>query len=231
MATLLTLFLNAGVPPGAKIVARSDEPLLHAFSELIGAGMLTDWLPLLIGVGALSTAHSTLYAAGRSIFALGRAGYLPVRLGRTRDGVPTAALLAAAACGWAAALLVDLSARALPVADVLIDMTALAAVASYALQFLSFIVLRRRHPSMARPFVSPLGATGAMTGLLIALFCLTLLFANRGYWPALLVGIALLGLGALWFHWAGRPDARAPEEAFAERLAHEPPAGTSERLP
>jgi ethanolamine permease len=70
VATLLTLFLNSGVAPGAKAVARSDEPLLHALSELIGAGPLTDWLPLLIGVGALSTAHSTLYAAGRGIFAL-----------------------------------------------------------------------------------------------------------------------------------------------------------------
>ena len=168
--------------------ASSDNPLLVGFQGIFGAA--AD--PVLIGILALSgqvaSFHAGVYAFGRAIFSLARAGYIPRALSlthRTRK-TPHRALIAGALIGYAAALAVRYAPDTRQVAAVLLNMSVFAAVLSYIIQMAAFLALQRNYPGLNRPYRSPLGATGAMTALVIALACLILLFANPAYRPGLL---------------------------------------------
>lgn len=218
LLTFAILILNAGVAPGARAVGSSDNPLLVGFQGIFGAA--AD--PVLIGILALSgqvaSFHAGVYAFGRAIFSLARAGYIPRALSlthRTRK-TPHRALIAGALIGYAAALAVRYAPDTRQVAAVLLNMSVFAAVLSYIIQMAAFLALQRNYPGLNRPYRSPLGATGAMTALVIALACLILLFANPAYRPGLLGCVVLLLLALVYFGAYGRRHlVLAPEEAFA----------------
>lgn len=220
VAAVLTLFLNPGVPPGAAVVGLSSDPLLLGLNTVFPV-TLPGLLVLLTLVGSLSSFHSIMYAAGRSIFCLSRAGYLPTALSvtsRTRH-TPVAAVAAAAAASFVLASVVQYAPASVPLGAVLINMAVFGALLSYSLQFLSFLKLRLRHPDLVRPYRSPLGPTGAVTGLLIAVATGMLLFSNREYQLGLALCVLIYVIAAVEFAIAGRHRLRpAPEEIFAERL-------------
>ena len=60
----------------------------------------------------------------------------------------------------------------------LLNLAVFGAVISYALQMLSFVLLRIRLPEIARPYRSPLGVPGAVVALVISLVTLGSLFAS-----------------------------------------------------
>jgi ethanolamine permease len=96
-------------------------------------------------------------------------------------------------------------------------MAVFGAVIAYALQMLSYILLRVRLPNIERPYRSPLGVPGALIALLIALVTLVALFVTDPIYQKVVIGAAIwYGLGLLWFAlYARRKLVRAPEEAFA----------------
>ncbi len=162
--------------------------------------------------------HATIFAYGRSIYAQSRAGYLPSALSLTHSvrGTPHLALLVGGAVGYCAVVLVKLAPHDLHVDAILINMAVFAAIVSYVLQMLSFLVLRRRLPQMERPFVSPLGATGAMTALVVSVGAGFLMFLDRSYEAGLLGCAAVFVVGAVYFLVYGRHHiVAAPEEVFA----------------
>ncbi len=220
VAAMLTLFLNAGISPGAAQIGADPDPLLRGFETAFGSVLVPGLLVLLTLVGSLSSFHSILFAAGRSIYGLARAGYLPTALSLTGDrGTPVAAIAAAASASFVLALAVAYAPREVPVAAILINMAVFGALVSYAFQFLSFLKLRIRHPDLLRPYSSPLGATGAVTGLTIAVATAILLFSNRGYRLALVVCVLATCATAAVFALTGRRNLRpAPEEQFAGNL-------------
>jgi hypothetical protein len=64
-----------------------------------------------------------------------------------------------------------------------------------------------------------LGVTGAITGLLIALMTLILMFTNSGYQLGLLGWLIIFALSALYFKLRGQLlNGNAPEELFANTL-------------
>jgi ethanolamine permease len=81
---------------------------------------------------------------------------------------------------------------------------------------LSFILLRRKFPRMSRPYVSPVGITGAVIAMVIAAATLVSLFLNRDY------NLGVIG-AAIWFvcgiayfaFYAHRRLILSPEEEFA----------------
>jgi ethanolamine permease len=104
-----------------------------------------------------------------------------------------------------------------PVGAVLLNMAVFGAVIAYALQMLSYILLRVRLPHINRPYRSPLGVPGAVVALLIAVVTLVALFVTDPIYQKVVVGAAVwYGLGLLWFaFYARRRLVLAPEESFA----------------
>lgn len=217
-AALLVLFLNSAVPPGAKAVGDATEPLLLAFGEILDSRFSAIVLALCAFLSYVAGFHATIFAYGRSIYAQSRAGYLPSALSLTHPvrKTPHFALLLGGAVGYGAALLVKLAPHDLHIGAVLLNMAVFAAIVSYVVQMLSFLVLRRSLPQMKRPFVSPLGATGAMTALVISAGAGLMMLLNRSYEFGMLGCAAVFVIGIVHFMFYARHRVvAAPEEVFA----------------
>lgn len=232
IAAGLTLLLNAGIAPGAAAVGRSAEPLFLAFNTIFGGGLGAVVLSLAAVAGLVASFHAIIYAYGRNIYSLSRAGYFPRGLSLTLPGrqTPHIALLTGAAVGYGIALLIEFGndwlGGGVPVAEILLNMAVFGAVISYVMQMIAFIRLRQRFPGMERPYVSPLGMTGAIVAGLIALIALVFLLLNSDYRVGI-YGCALwFGLGLLYFALVGRRRlVKSPEEDFAVRQ-EQTPAGS-----
>jgi ethanolamine permease len=219
LCAFATLVLSAGIPPGAAALARSDEPLFAGFETIFGAGTGSRALALVAVAGLVASFHTIIFAYGRQIYSLARAGYFPRWLSLThgRRQTPHAALVAGAALGYGAALAIHLLGPRHPVGAVLLNLAVFGAVLSYGLQMLSFLLLRRRLPHLVRPFRSPLGVPGALLALAISAASLLALFASDPVYRRVAIGAAAwyaLGLG--WFALVGRHGlVLSPEERFA----------------
>lgn len=222
VAALLTLILNSGVSPGAAEIGAATEPLLVAFRSVLVFHIPYEILPLLFLIGIIASFHTSIYAYGRSIYALSRAGYIPSELSLThpRRQTPHYAILVGTALAFMISVAIYFAPGEARVAVVLINMAVFAALISYVFTMLSYIILARDHPEMKRPFVSPFGASGAIAALIIAAAAVLLLFANPAY-RAGLYGCAVLLLGGIVYFTLRRRYRliRAPEEVFALELA------------
>ena len=212
------LFINSGIPPGALEIGASFEPLVEGFRTIFGPGVNQSVLSLMMLVAMFAGFHAIMFAYGRNIYALGRAGYFPhwMSLTHPKHGTPHVALIAGAVIGYAAALAIHVMDPATWAAKALLYTAVYGAVISCALQCLSFILLRRRLPNIKRPFRSPFGVPGATMALAISLVILVVLTAHPEFRFGA-IGIAiwyLLGL-AYFALRGGRALVRSPEEAFA----------------
>jgi ethanolamine permease len=212
----LTVTLSAGTPPGAAVVGESAEPLNEGFTTIFGS-VAAPVLALIAVIGLISSFHGVIFAYGRNIYSLSRAGYYPTALSVT-DGkrrTPYAGLLAGSVVGYGlAALLYYFGGGSVGAA--LLSMSVFGAVIAYVMQAISFIRLRKIMPHVERPFVSPLGTPGAVVTALLSIVMGVALFwnpANR----AGVVGIAIAYLLAvLYFALVGRNRlVLSPEEQFA----------------
>jgi ethanolamine permease len=220
LCSFLTVILNAGIEPGAAKVGASTEPLFLGFRAIFGEGMRSKMLALFACTGLLASFHTIIYAYGRQIYSLSRAGYFPSWLSVThgRRKTPHRALIAGSVLGFAAALTIQLAGQNSPVGGVLLNMAVFGAVIAYILQMLSFILLRRNFPNIVRPYVSPLGSIGAVVAMLIAAVTLVTLFLNRDY------NLGVIG-AAIWFlcgiayfaFYARKRLILSPEEEFAQQ--------------
>jgi len=218
VAAFFTLVLNSGVPPGAAEIGASSEPLLAGIVGVRGEHARPAVLAVIGVAGQAASFHAMIYAYGRSVFALARSGYLPTTLARTQPGraTPHHALIAGGLVGFVMALAGKLLPEQIGLGAVLISMSAFAALISYILQMLAFARLRRHNPDLPRPYVSPLGATGAVTALVIAVAALAFMLMD----PALRAGMigcaVILAAGLAYFLLFARHQLiRSPEEAFA----------------
>jgi ethanolamine permease len=229
--SFLTVILNAGIPPGAAQVGASNEPLFLGFRTIFGPGLGAKLLALFACTGLLASFHTIIYAYGRQIYSLSRAGYFPTWLSITHGSrkTPHRALIAGSALGFAAALGIQLAGPNSPVGAVLLNMAVFGAVIAYILQMASFILLRRNLPDIERPYVSPAGIAGAAVAMLIAALTLAMLFLNRDY------NLGVVG-AAIWFVcgiayfalFARKRLVLSPEEQFAqEHLASKRPAAAA----
>jgi ethanolamine permease len=233
MATLvvsafLTMFLNAGVGGtaegqmhGAFSLGTSAEPLLDGFRVTIG-GNIAKLLALLAVVGLIASFHTIIYAYGRQIYSLSRAGYFPQALSETHGAhkTPNRALIAGTVLGFAVMMVVWYVAGAEKggafIGGTLLNMAVFGAMLSYALQGLSFILLRVRMPHIARPYRSPLGNVGAAVTILIALVTLYYQLKDPVYQKGVFGAAIWYILGILCFALVGRHRlVLSPEEEFA----------------
>jgi ethanolamine permease len=226
VCAFLTLFLNAGIAPGAAVIGHSDEPLFEGLRTIFGAGLGSKLLALLAVAGLVASFHTIIFAYGRQIYSLARAGYFPRWLSLThgRRQTPDLALVAGAALGYAVALAIHGLGPEHPVGAVLLNMAVFGAVISYGLQMASFVLLRRRMPQIERPYRSPFGIPGALVALAIAAVTLVTLFAVDPVYRRVALGAAVwYALGLFYFALFGRRRlVYSPEERFAIEAGRKP---------
>jgi ethanolamine permease len=213
----LILFLNSGIEPGAKDLGASSEPLLDGLKTIFGSGTSASLLGLIAVAGLVASFHTIIYAYGRNIFSLSRAGYYPHALSVTHGTrqTPYVALVLGAVLGWIAAYIIYEWGTG-TVGAALLYMAVFGAVISYAMQCLAFILLRRRYPRIERPYRSPVGVWGAAIAAAIALVSLIALFWNDDYRDGV-YGVAVFYVVAVaYFAIRGRHGlVLSPEEEFA----------------
>jgi ethanolamine permease len=216
----LVLFLNSGISPGAKAIGESSEPLLDGLKTVFGSGTSASLLGLVAVAGLVASFHTIIFAYGRNIFSLSRAGYYPHPLSLTHGTrqTPHVALVLGAILGWIAAYIIYKNSSS-QVGASLLYMAVFGAVISYFMQCLSFILLRRRLPNIERPYRSPVGQWGAAVAGVIAFCSLGAILYNDEYRPGV-YGVAIVYLVALaYFAIAGRHRlVLSPEEEFAMTL-------------
>lgn len=222
IASLLTLFLNAGIAPGAAVVGASEEPLFLAFQTIFGDGTGSTVLSLAAVAGLVASFHAIIYAYGRNIYSLSRAGYFPTWMSRTHATrkTPHVALIVGAVAGYVVALLIEYGQAFfgdVPVGGVLLNMAVFGAVIAYLMQMAAYLKIKSI-TSLDRPYESPLGRGGAIIAGGIAAITLVFLFVNPDYRPGI-YGVALwYAISVLYFAFYARHRMiLSPEEEFAEQ--------------
>jgi len=218
----LVLFLNTGVT-GADAIRLSDEPLLDGFRAILGTGAGAALLGLAALSGLIASFHTIIFAYGRNIYSLSRAGYFPKWMSVTHGTrkTPWLALILGAVIGFGLAWLYDWASGQETVlggnvSGALLRMAVFGGVISYAMQCWAFVLLRRKFPNVARPYRSPVGIPGAIVAGIIALLSLVAAFASADYRAAVYGSAAWFVLGIIYFAFAGRHKlVLSPEEEFA----------------
>ena len=220
---MITLVVTGGIVvvlnpalTGAQALGESGEPLLDGFAAILPSGRLAAVLSAFALVGLLASLQGIMYAYGRNVYSLSRAGYYPRALSLTgARKTPWAALLAGAVLGFLALLVVQFSGSEAAGAIVL-NIAVWGAVIAYVLQMVSFVLLRRRFPDAARPYRSPVGVPGAVfAGVLAAVIFVGFLF-NADYRPAIVAIAVVFALALVAFALVGRHHlVLSPEEEYA----------------
>ena len=221
VSAFLVLFLNSGIAPGSFGLAKSGEPLLDGFRTLFGAD-IAKILAAVAVVGLIASFHTIIFAYGRQIYSLSRAGYFPSFLSVTHGTrkTPHIALLAGALVGLAVMLviwfIVGAEAGASLIGGTLLNMAVAGAMLAYFMQGMSYIRLKQKFPHIERPYVSPFGIAGAGATMLIAAVTLYYQFTDPVF-RAGVIGVAIYyAIMMAYFLLVGRHKLiLSPEEEFA----------------
>ena len=199
-------------------MGKSAAPMSDGLVAAFGKGPLSTALIVLALAGLLTTIHGSIYAYGRVIFALSRAGYFPRVLSITgKRKTPWPALLAGGAIGLACVFLIDSFGATSKLGAALLNMAVFGAVVSYSIVMLSYIKLKLTRKDLVRPYQSPLGIFGAVLGTCLALLALFACFANPDFRPAVWATAVFLAgaVGYFIVYSRTRLVAQAPEERVA----------------
>ncbi len=234
ISAFMIVLLNPSVTGiGAFALGTSLEPLLDGFRAIYG-----DSGAVILGIvaltGLIASFHTILYAQGRQIFSLSRAGYFPSALSVTHPKykTPHVAMVTGALVGLAVMLIIwfanggggsgetqfgdDI------IGTVLLNMAVFGAMLSYIMQALSFILLRRNQPNIERPFKSPLGIGGAIVTIIIAAVTLGYQMQDPNFFKGVIWVVLWCAVGIAYFAAIGRHKLiLSPEEEFA--LEHKAP--------
>lgn len=215
--SLGTLIVNTGVAGGAVEIGKSAAPLVDGLKAAFGEGPLTVALTVAALAGLIASFHTVIYAYGRVLFSLSRAGYFPRWISVTsKSYTPARALILGAVVGLACTAAIQIAGQGV-VGAALLNMAVFGAVISYALVMISYIKLKISRPDLQRPYTSPLGIWGAGVGTLLAILALFACFSDPAYQPGIW-GVAIFLIAAiLYFLLYSRKHlvAQAPEEEAA----------------
>src|SRR5262249_13387615 len=129
----IVFFLNPAVT-GAEALGASAEPLLAGFRAFLPgnlAAVPSGFAP----IGRLASLQGIMYAYGRNLYSLSRAGYYPKGLSLTGTRqTPYVALVVGAVIGFVALVIVSYNAGA---GDVVLNIAVWGAVLAYMLQMIS----------------------------------------------------------------------------------------------
>ncbi len=209
----------AGV--GSFALGSSLEPVLDGFKAIYGdVGVVV--LGILALTGLIASFHTILFAQGRQIFSLSRAGYFPTALSVTHNEhkTPHVAMIAGSILGLGVMLIIWFALGAeqggAAIGSVLLNMAVFGAMLSYILQAVSFILLRQNQPNINRPYRSPLGIPGAVVTIAIAAVTLLYQIQDPNFTKGVLWVIVWFVVAIIYFAAVGRHRLiLSPEEEFA----------------
>lgn len=213
---LIVLFLNTGVL-GAEATGTSVEPLLDGFKAFLPP-QAAAILALLALIGLLASLMGIMFAYGRNMYSLSRAGYYPRWLSLTgKSKTPWVALVVGAVIGFLALVIVQAAGGdSSPAGAIVLNIAVWGAVLAYFLQMVSFIILRRKFPNAQRPYKSPWGLFGAYSAAAIAAIVFVGLLLNPTFFLAIVAIIVVYAVIFLGFALYGRKRLiLSPEEEYA----------------
>jgi ethanolamine permease len=143
--------------------SRSDSPLPLALSHVVASGHVLYHLLVSIGLlGLVASFHGIILAAGRSTFEFGRSGSAPQLLGRihSKFKTPANALLLNMAIGIIALFTGKTSE--------IITISVFGALTLYIISMVALLRLRKKEPTLERPFRVPLYPASPVIALIIA---------------------------------------------------------------
>jgi ethanolamine permease len=217
LSAMMIVLLNPSVAGvGSFKLSTSGEPLLDGFRAIYGSGAVV-LLGIVALTGLIASFHTILYAMGRQVYSLSRAGYFPTKLSITgsRAKTPYVAMITGAIVGLVIMTIVYYTAPA-QIGTTLLNMAVFGAMCSYILQAVSFILLRVKMPDMARPYRSPFGIYGAALTILIAMVTLYFQLGDKTYQTGIYSVLAWFAVGIIYFALVGRHKLiLSPEEEFA----------------
>ena len=222
VSAFMIVLLNPSVAGvGSHKLGSSLEPLLDGFKAVYGEiGVVV--LGIMALTGLIASFHTILFAQGRQIYSLSRAGYFPSALSVTHPTykTPHVAMIAGSLLGLAIMIIMWFAlggekAGSL-IGSVLLNMAVFGAMLSYIAQAVSFILLRKNHPHINRPYVSPLGIPGAILTIVIAVVTLLYQIQDPNFSKGVLWVIVWFVVAIIYFAAVGRNKLiLSPEEEFA----------------
>lgn len=235
-SAFLILFLNPSLPGvGSYALGQSAEPLLDGFKALFDTGTAKA-LALVAIVGLIASFHTIIFAQGRQIYSLSRAGYFPTFLSVTHGTrkTPQVAMIFGAVIGLSIMLIIFVSlgaeAGSAVIGGTLLNMAVFGAMCSYIAQAVSFILLRKYHAHIERPYRSPFGNPGAWITIVIALVTIFYQLSDPTYRSGVLGVATWFGVGILYFALLGRHRlVLSPEEDFAMQHRDQDSQGSTDR--
>jgi ethanolamine permease len=218
---IAVLFLNTALN-GAESTGAAGEPLLDGFRVMFD----DKWaaiLALFALIGLLASLQGIMFAYGRNMYSLSRAGYYPKFLSLTgKRQTPWVALIVGAAIGFVALVVVDYLVAIDPKGAgatggaIVLNIAVWGAVIAYIMQMISFIVLRKKFPKANRPYKSPWGITGAVIAGVLSLAIFGGFFINEPARPAIAaIAIVYVVILVLFGIWGRKRLILSPEEEYA----------------
>ncbi len=197
----LGVMIFAGGAGDWRKISNINDPLPQAMKVVVGAK--SGWLHMLVWLGLfglIASFHGIILGYSRQIFALARAGYLPVSLSKLhpRFRTPHRAIVAGGLVGIAAIYSdswITFGGQTLT-ANIVV-MSVFGALSMYMVSMLALFRLRRTEPAMARPFRAPCYPFFPAVALACSAVCMASMVYNYPLLAALFA--ALLALGYLYF--------------------------------
>ncbi|OYQ42413.1 amino acid ABC transporter permease [Rhodoferax sp. TH121] len=225
-SAFMVLWLNPSIAGiGAHTLAKSGEPLLDGFKAIYGDG-IAKVLALVAVLGLIASFHTIIFAKGRQIYSLSRAGYFPSVLSITHGSrkTPHLAMILGSVVALAVMFVLWFSLGsdkgAAVIGGTLLNMAVFGAMFSYIMQALSFIILRKNMPNIPRPYRSPLGVVGAGLTVVIAVVTLYFQLSDPLYRDGVMWVAVWFAAGITYFALVGRKRLiLSPEEEFAMDMA------------
>ncbi|GLK68794.1 amino acid permease [Hansschlegelia plantiphila] len=221
-AFMIVLLNPSVVGVGSFKLSSSLEPLLDGLKAVYG-----DTGVVLLGcvalTGLIASFHTILYAQGRQIYSLSRAGYFPRGLSITHPTfrTPYVAMIVGSIVGLGVMLIIWFALGAeeagASIGSVLLNMAVSGAMFSYIAQAASFILLRRNAPHIKRPYRSPFGVVGAALTIVIAIVTLGYQVQDPNFTKGVLWVLVWFAIATVYFALVGRHKlVLSPEEEFAQ---------------
>jgi ethanolamine permease len=213
---LAVLFLNTALT-GADKLKGSGEPLLDGFRVMVGDGWAAV-LGLFALVGLLASAQGIMFAYGRNMYSLSRAGYYPKFLSLTgKAKTPWVALLVGGLIGFVSLVAIDaMGGASSPAGAIVLNIAVWGAMLAYLMQMVSFLMLRKKFPNANRPYKSPWGLFGGWIGLIISGLAFIGFLLNKAFLPAIVaIAVVYVVLLAIFALYSRHRLILSPEEEYA----------------
>lgn len=203
--TLVTLAIGVMVFAGGagdwKALSNINDPLPQAMKMIVGEH--SGWLHMLVWIGLfglVASFHGIILGYSRQIFALARAGYVPKYFAEVhpRFKTPHRAIIAGGVIGVAAIFSDDLiHFGGMTLTANLITMSVFGAIVMYIMSMLSLFALRKKEPTLERPFAAIAYPVFPAIALGLAVISLvTMIYYNQ---PLALVFVVLMALAFAYF--------------------------------